>query len=50
MDNVIEGGLLSTECAVTKLMWALGKSNDRKNIIEMINQPIALDKSRFEEI
>ncbi|MCK5130446.1 MAG: hypothetical protein KAQ68_11375, partial [Clostridiales bacterium] len=49
VEYVLEGGLLSTECAVTKLMWALGQSTDRNAVREMINTPILLDKIKIEE-
>lgn len=50
VEYVLEGGLLSTECAVTKLMWALGVSNDRNEVRKMINTPILLDKVKAEDI
>lgn len=47
VDNVIEGGLLSSECAITKLMWAMGQSGDHGEIKRLINNPVALDKVKF---
>lgn len=47
LDNVIEGGLLSTECAVTKLMWAMGQTHDKEEIVKLVNMPVALDKMKI---
>lgn len=42
--NIIEGGQLSVECAITKLMWALGISKDKATIREHIIKKIAFDQ------
>ncbi|MCK5811626.1 MAG: asparaginase [Clostridiales bacterium] len=41
--NVIEGGLMSTESAVTKLMWALAKSKTNQEVITLIKEPVDFD-------
>ncbi|MBN2852534.1 MAG: asparaginase [Clostridia bacterium] len=41
--NVVEGGLMSTESAVTKLMWALSNSKTIESAIEKVKTPIAYD-------
>jgi L-asparaginase len=43
--NIIEGELLSVECAVTKLMWALGISKDKAVVRELVTKTIAFDKA-----
>lgn len=42
-SNVIEGGIMSAESAVTKLMWALATGNTQEEIIKLIKTPIAYD-------
>lgn len=41
--NVLEGGMMSTESAVTKLMWALSYSDDIKSALLKVKTPIAYD-------
>lgn len=42
-SNVIEGGLMSSESAVTKLMWALSTGKTQEEMIALIKSPVAYD-------
>jgi len=41
--NVIEGRLMSTESAVTKLMWALAHCSTEENVINSVKECLAYD-------
>lgn len=44
IDNVAEGGLLSVECSITKLMWALGVTDNNDKVLKLVNTSVALDR------
>lgn len=44
INNVAEGGLLSVECSITKLMWALGVTDDNEKVLKLVNTSVALDR------
>jgi L-asparaginase len=43
IPNVIEAGLLSVECALTKMMWALGNSDTTAQAIDMFKSQVYYD-------
>ena len=43
IPNVIEGGILSVECALTKMMWALANSRDKEHAIELFSREVHYD-------
>ena len=43
LDGVLEARDMTPEATAVKLMWALGQSNDRAEVIRLFRQPVEWD-------